>query len=97
MALICLIDIIVEFFNVVPNWRRRQLLILDEIIQIIHGNKELWSTAVYLKAFVQEKQTKETTINDLMDEYMLIKEYYGVEVIELHIISQKQRKMEKSS
>lgn len=32
MALICLIDIVVEFFSVVPNWRRRQLLILDEVI-----------------------------------------------------------------
>jgi hypothetical protein len=31
-----------------------------------------------------------------MDEYMLIKEYYGVEVIEFHIISLKQKKMEKS-
>lgn len=35
-------------------------------------------------------------LNDLMDEYMLIKEHYGVEMIEMHIKNLKQRKMEKS-
>lgn len=96
MGLICIIDIVVEVFELVPNWRRRQLLILDEVIQIIYGSKDLWHPQVYIKAFAQDKMGKEPTINDLMDENLLIKDHYGVEVIEQHIVSLKQRKLEKT-
>lgn len=96
MGLICIIDIIVEVLDLVPNWRRRQLLILDEIIQIIYGSKDLWHPSVFIRAFAEEKIGKEPTINELMDEYLLIKDYYGVEVIEQHIVSLKQRKLEKT-
>lgn len=35
-------------------------------------------------------------VNDLIEEYVIIKEYYGIEVIEHHIASLKQKKLEKS-
>jgi len=95
MALICVIDIVVELLDVVPNWRRRQLLILDEIIWIIYGNKELWYMQVYIQVF-ETDQPKEISMNDLMDEYLLIKQHYGVEVIEFHILALKQNKLNKS-
>lgn len=42
MAVICTLDVVVELFDLVPNWRRRQLLILDELIQIVYSKKDLW-------------------------------------------------------
>lgn len=95
MGCICLLDFMAEYLSVVPNWRRRQLLILDELIQIFYDKSDLWFTPVYKHAF-KEGKSNPPNINELMDEYMLIKEYYGVEMIELHIASLKQRKMEKS-
>jgi len=55
MGMICLYDIIMELFDLVPNWRRRQFLILDEIINIVYGNNDLWHEEFYNIAFSKEK------------------------------------------
>jgi len=97
MAIICLSDFVIEVFNIVPNWRRRMLLIFDEIITIRFNNNELWYAPVFVNAFDEGNKDKlDLDINQLMDEYMLVKEYYGIEMIEIHIASLKQNKMERS-
>lgn len=35
-------DFLAEYLGIVPNWRRRQLLLLDELIHIRYGTEELW-------------------------------------------------------
>lgn len=36
MAIICFLDVLIEFFNIVPSWRRRQMLVLDLLIRILY-------------------------------------------------------------
>lgn len=71
-ALICMIDIFVEMFDIVPNWRRRQLLLLDEILNIIYPQEELWHEEVLEKSFKSKDIDKVPTVEELMDEISLI-------------------------
>jgi len=56
MTFVCFFDVIVEAFlsDLFPNWKRRQLLILDDFLRFIYGNSELWNSQVYLSAFVSK-------------------------------------------
>ena len=42
MAIICVFDIITELFDIFPDWKRRQLLCLDELLRVIYENNELY-------------------------------------------------------
>lgn len=40
-------DFVAEFLGLIPSWKRRQLLVLDEVLQFVYGNNELWYDKVY--------------------------------------------------
>jgi len=85
-VLICLFDVLMELFDIVPNWRRRQFLLLDGFVKLIYGESELWYDEVRKTAFTREKlQKKENVLEDIYEEFMMVREYYGSEVIELHL------------
>lgn len=82
MAIICLFDVTAELFNVVPNWRRRQFLILDELIKIVYGQADLWYKEV-AKA-MQDQYSEDTNDEKVYNEILLIREHYGPEMIDVH-------------
>ena len=52
MGVVCLIDIICDFFIPnIPTWYHRQLLILDDFIRQIYETNELWDEKLYNLAF----------------------------------------------
>ena len=76
MAMVCLLDIVVEAFDLAPNWKRRQLIVLDSILRMIYGHSGLWYDEVYKKAFKKENIKEEVSSEELYEEYLLIIEKY---------------------
>jgi len=65
MGFICLLDVGLEYLGLIPNWRRRQFLMLDEFIRLIYSKQELWYSQVTDFAFKPEFMQNEMTVDDL--------------------------------
>ena len=57
-----LVEFIFEFFLYLPNWKRRQFLLLDEILRIFYTTSELWHEKAYHEIFKPENYKKRITL-----------------------------------
>jgi hypothetical protein len=82
MALICFFDIFVEFFDIFPNWQRRQLLILDDFLRFLYGESELWNQKLYGFAFRKSMFKRCVKAHEYNFELYQTKLAYGEEIIQ---------------
>ena len=77
MVIICFFDVIVDGFQIFPNWQRRQMLLIDEILRIFYGEADLWHIEIYQQAFRQENFKRKTALPIYISELKMIEKYYG--------------------
>lgn len=51
-----------EYLLDLPNWKRRQFLLLDEVLRIFYTTSELWHEKVYKEIFKAENHKTRITL-----------------------------------
>lgn len=78
MAIICVFDIVTEIFDIFPDWKRRQLLCLDELLRVIYENSELWHIELFKYAFHKDRNHKKINASIYLKELALTEKNYGL-------------------
>lgn len=79
MACICSIDLLNECLGFFPNWRMRNILLIDDLITIAFDTNEIWIMEVYDFSFSETREHKNSS-DDFMEEYLRVMETYGLDV-----------------
>jgi hypothetical protein len=81
MVMICLFDMVSEFFDIFPGWERRRMLILDDFMRFLYGETELWNERLYNFAFRKDKFKPSIKLEDYNYELYLTKLAYEEQYI----------------
>ena len=78
MTFVCFFDLVVEAFlsDIFPNWKRRQLLLLDDFLRFMYGQSELWNHEVYLNAFTSKYAVGEITDPEYKEDLIALGKKY---------------------
>lgn len=77
MVVICFYDVIIDGFQIFPNWHRRQMLLIDEILRIFYDEADLWHIEIYQHAIRPEHMKRKATLPFYVCELLMIEKYYG--------------------